>query len=59
MLVSELAFESEWVLKAITNQLRRRILYLIKDFKFMICFCLFVLLVCELSNILVIVRVFL
>jgi membrane protein YdbS with pleckstrin-like domain/DNA-binding HxlR family transcriptional regulator len=35
MLVSELAFESEWVLKAITNKLRRRILYLIKDFTFM------------------------
>ena len=34
MLIPELAFESEWVLKAITNQLRRKILHLIKDFTF-------------------------
>ncbi len=35
MLVPELAFESEWVLKAITNQLRRKILHLINDYNFM------------------------
>ncbi|MHA1466087.1 MAG: PH domain-containing protein, partial [Candidatus Heimdallarchaeaceae archaeon] len=31
----ELAIESEWVLKAITNQLRRKILHLINDYTFM------------------------
>ncbi|MHA1347674.1 MAG: PH domain-containing protein, partial [Candidatus Heimdallarchaeaceae archaeon] len=36
MLVPELAIESEWVLKAITNQLRRKILHLINDYAFMI-----------------------
>ena len=36
MLVPELAFESEWVLKAITNQIRRKILHLINNYDYMI-----------------------
>ncbi|NPD89705.1 MAG: PH domain-containing protein [Asgard group archaeon] len=35
MLVPELALESEWVLKAITNDIRRKILYLIQDYSFL------------------------
>ena len=36
MLIPEFSIESEWVLKAITNQLRRKILHLINDYTFMI-----------------------
>jgi len=35
MLVPELTLESEWVLKAISNDIRRKILYLIQDFGFL------------------------
>ncbi|MCG3254678.1 MAG: helix-turn-helix transcriptional regulator, partial [Candidatus Heimdallarchaeota archaeon] len=35
MIISELAFESEWVLKAITNDIRRKILFLIDDYSFL------------------------
>lgn len=35
MIIPELAFESEWILKAITNEIRRKILYLIEDYSFL------------------------
>ena len=35
MIIPELAFESEWILKTITNEIRRKILYLIEDYTFL------------------------